>query len=117
MPDKIITPQAAGFRMPAEYAPHLRTWMMWPTREMVWDDIEETRANYATLAHAIREFEPLSMVVSPRDVAGAKSRLGSDIDILEAPIDDSWARDAGPCFVTNANGDRAGVSFGFNAWG
>jgi len=111
------TPKQSGFSMPPEWGPHLRTWMMWPTREIVWDDMEETRANYATLAHAIREFEPLSMVVSPCDVAAAKSLLGSDIGILEAPIDDSWARDAGPCFVTNGKGERVGVSFGFNAWG
>ncbi|GJL82235.1 MAG: hypothetical protein DHS20C01_18690 [marine bacterium B5-7] len=43
--------------------------------------------------------------------------LGSDIDILEAPLDDSWARDAGPCFLIDGNGNRAGVNFRFNAWG
>lgn len=112
-----ITPKSQGYRMPAEWAPHRRTWMMWPCRAEVWDDMEETRANYTAVAHAIREFEPLTMLVPPGDVAGARARLGSDIDILESPIDDSWARDAGPCFLTDATGNRAGASFRFNAWG
>ena len=29
--------------MPAEYAPHKRTWMMWPTRAEVWPDIAATK--------------------------------------------------------------------------
>ena len=36
---------------------------------------------------------------------------------MESPIDDSWCRDAGPCFLTDGKGGRAGVSFSFNAWG
>ena len=111
------TPKADGFRMPAEWAPHLRTWMMWPCRDGLWDDIAATRAAYRDVAHAIRRFEPVSMVVRPEDVAGARDLLGSDIGILESPIDDSWSRDAGPCFLVDGKGGRAGVSFRFNAWG
>ena len=103
--------------MPAEWAPHERTWMMWPRRAEVWDDIGATRRNYAAVAHAIRDFEALTMVVHPQDRAQARSLLGGDIEVLEHPIDDSWARDAGPCFLRNAKGDVTGVSFEFNAWG
>lgn len=111
------TPKQDGFRMPAEWTAHERTWMMWPSRAEVWDDMEVTRANYTAVAHAIRAFEPLTMLVRAQDEAAAKSMLGSDIDVLVSPIDDSWARDAGPCFVTDGKGGRAGVSFRFNAWG
>ena len=89
------TPRAAGFTMPAEWAPHARTWMMWPCRAEVWEDMNATRRNYADVAHAIREFEPVTMLVNPQDEAGARALLGSDIDLLPHPIDDSWARDAG----------------------
>ena len=111
------TPLQAGFTMPAEWAPHARTWMMWPCRAEVWADMDATRRNYADVAHAIREFEPVTMLVRPEDEAGARALLGSDIDLLPHPIDDSWARDAGPCFLTDATGQRAGTSFRFNAWG
>lgn len=116
MPDQ-ITPKQAGFRMPAEWEAHERTWMMWPSRPEVWDDMDETCRNYTAVAHSIREFEPLTMLVRPGDVVQARSMLGADVDLVEHPIDDSWARDAGPCFLTNARGEKAGVSFRFNAWG
>lgn len=111
------TPRTAGYHMPAEWTPHARTWMMWPCRDKVWPDIVATRKNYAAVAHAIRDCEPLTMLVRPQDRNGARDLLGEDIDLLEFPINDSWARDAGPCFLVNSAGERAGVSFRFNAWG
>lgn len=113
----MTTPKQDGFFMPAEWTPHKRTWMMWPCREEVWDDMDVTRANYVDVAHAIRQFEPLTMVVHPRDRAQALDMLGSDIQLLEHPIDDSWARDAGPNFLIDGQGNKAGSSFSFNAWG
>ena len=110
-------PKEAGFHMPPEWAEHVRTWMMWPCREEVWDDMAETRRNYATVAHAVRDFEPVTILVHPDDRDEAHDLLGSDIDLIEAPIDDSWSRDAGPCFLIDGKGRRAGVAFEFNAWG
>ena len=112
-----VTPKSEGFFMPPEWAPHIRTWMMWPCRDGLWDDMQTAREAYRDVAHAIRAFEPLTMVVRPEDAAGARALLGSDIDLMESPIDDSWCRDAGPCFLTDGKGGRAGVSFRFNAWG
>lgn len=111
------TPRQAGYAMPAEWALHKRTWMMWPTRHEVWDDIAATKRDYAAVAHAIREFEPVTMAVRPEDLAEARAILDANIDLIEAPIDDSWARDAGPIFVTHADGSRAATKFTFNAWG
>lgn len=119
MPDPTTanTPKQDGFRMPAEWALHERSWMMWPSRVEVWPDMAATRKDYTAVAHAIREFEPLTMAVNPQDEAEARSMLGSDVEIAVTPLDDSWARDAGPCFLNDSNGNRAGVNFHFNAWG
>ena len=111
------TPRQDGFRMPAEWATHERSWMMWPSRVEVWPDMAATRKDYTAVAHAIREFEPLTMAVNPADLDEARHMLGSDIDIAVVPLDDSWARDAGPCFLVDDKGNRAGVNFRFNAWG
>lgn len=111
------TPKQDGFFMPPEWGAHLRTWMMWPCRTEVWDDMEETRANYVAVAHAVRGFEPVTMVVRPEDRAQAHAMLGRDIELLESPIDDSWSRDAGPNFLIDGKGNRAGAVFRFNAWG
>jgi agmatine deiminase len=112
-----MTPKEAGFYMPAEWTPHERCWMMWPCREEVWPDMEATRQDFANVAHAIREFEPVAMTVKPKDEDIARNLLGSDIDILISEIDDSWSRDAGPCFLVDGKGNHAGVNFSFNAWG
>lgn len=111
------SPSDYGFRMPAEWEEHERTWMMWPCRECVWPDMAGTKADYVKVAHAIREFEPLTMVVNPKDENEARELLGENIDILIAEIDDSWARDAGPNFLVNDKGQLAGSVWNFNAWG
>ncbi len=112
-----MTPKAAGFHMPPEWAPHARTWMMWPSRAEVWDDMAETCRNYTAVAHAIARFEPLTMLVRPEDRAAAHAMLGSDVELLEHPIDDSWSRDCGPNFVIDGKGGMAASIFEFNAWG
>lgn len=108
---------SSEFTMPAEWSHHQRCWMAWPCREGMWASSEETCRTYAAVAHAIAEFEPLTMLAPPHLAGQARAMLGSDIDLFEVPIDDSWARDSGPNFVTNERGELAGVCFRFNAWG
>ena len=112
------SPAAAGFRMPAEWAPHIRTWMCWPCRAEVWgtpDGLLRARDATARVAQAIAGFEPVMMAARGEDIAGARSQCGPAIEILQVPLDDSWARDIGPSFLS---GDaRAGVAWRFNAWG
>jgi agmatine deiminase len=56
------------------------------------------------------------MVVDPSETARARDLLGSDIALLEAPVDEFWARDVGPTFVVD--GARLGaVDWVFNGWG
>ncbi|MEO1080423.1 MAG: agmatine deiminase family protein [Pseudomonadota bacterium] len=106
-----------NYRMPAEWQSHERCWMAWPSRDGMWPNPEGTCAAYRDVAHAIAEFEPVTMVVPPQLCQQARNYLGGDIALLEMPIDDSWARDSGPNFVVDENGDLAGVCFEFNAWG
>jgi agmatine deiminase len=105
--------------MPAEWAPHERTLMAWPTRPELWgDQLEPARREYAATANAIAGFEPLTMVcASAAEAAQARTALTATVDVVELPIDDSWLRDCGPIFVVDGDGRRAGVHFGFNSWG
>ncbi|MEM1156510.1 MAG: agmatine deiminase family protein [Pseudomonadota bacterium] len=105
------------YRMPPEWHPHERCWMAWPSREGMWSQQDATCQHYADVAHAIRRFEPVTMLVAPGALDRARQFLGSDIEVFEVPIDDSWARDSGPNFVINEEGELAGVCFQFNAWG
>ncbi len=104
--------------MPAEWGPHDRCWMAWPCRESLWGDrLEAARTAHAAVARAIAEFEPVTMVCNPSDVAEASLAAGTGIDVLSLPIDDSWMRDTGPTFVTDGRSGLAGVDWRFNGWG
>ena len=104
--------------MPAEWAPHERTIMCWPARESLWQErFAVAEADYAAVANAIAAFEPVLMAADPRRAAEARRLCGAGVEVVELPLDDSWARDSGPIFVTGDGGERAGVQFGFNGWG
>ena len=104
-------------RMPAERASHERTIMCWPARDAMWEErFARAQADHAAVANAIAAFEPVLMAADPRHAAEARRQCGENVEVVEIPLDDSWARDSGPIFVTG-DGERAGVQFGFNGWG
>ncbi|MER7706571.1 agmatine deiminase family protein [Kitasatospora sp. NPDC097605] len=115
-----MTAAAAGFRMPAEWAPHERTWMAWPRPNLTFptaEDLAEGRRAWANVARAIRRFEPVTVVCAPGQCEEARELLGEDIDIVERDLDDAWMRDIGPTFLTNGQGELAAVHWTFNGWG
>ncbi len=112
------TPLAAGYAMPGEYDVHSGCLMAWPTRSELWGDrLDDARRDYAAVANAIADFEPLFMVCSPGHASQVRQLCGNAVTTIEIPINDSWIRDSGPAFVRNASGSIAAVGFGFNAWG
>lgn len=110
-----------SLRMPAESALQERVWMAFPSAGYSLGDTEqacdEARRTWATVAHAIAEFEPVTMVVDPDERAAASRYLSADIDTIEAPLNDAWMRDIGPTFVHDADGSVAAVDWVFNGWG
>jgi len=112
-----------ALRMPAEWAPHERTIVCWPAREAMWEGLfAAAKEEHAAVVDAIAAFEPVTLAVDPSQEAEARAAVRGDVDVVAIPLDDSWARDSGPIFVTDPDpatrpGRRAGVHFGFNAWG
>lgn len=108
-------------RMPAEYAPQDRVWMAFPAGGYSLGDTEqarhEARSTWAAVAHAVAEFEPVTVVVDPGERTAADRYLSSSVDIIEAPLNDAWMRDIGPTFVHTADGSVAAVDWVFNGWG
>jgi agmatine deiminase len=114
------TPRDDGLSMPAEWAPHEATLIAWPThsRDDLWGDLfDDAAREYATVANAVADFEPVVMIVDPSQVGEARPFLASNVELLAIPLDDSWVRDSGPIVVTDGQGHRAMVDFGFNGWG
>lgn len=106
-------------RMPAEYAPHERTWMAWPVQETMChpENYAEFCGELARAALQIARFEPVSMLVNENTRTEAEKTLGDSIDLIEIPHNDCWLRDNGPTVVISENGERFGVNWKFNAWG
>ncbi len=115
----LTTPRADGFRMPAEWAPHKQTWMVWPERRDNWRlNATPARAAFAAVALAIARFEPVTVCASPSQLTNARAMLmHKNIRVVEMLTDDAWVRDTGPTFVVNDHGDVRGIDWTFNAWG
>jgi len=109
------------WRMPAESEPHERTWMAYPSAGYSLGDTaeeqHEARSTWAAVAHAVAEFEPVTVVVDPAEVEEARKYLSEKVDIVEAPLNDAWMRDIGPTFVLSDEGRLGGVDWVFNGWG
>ena len=113
-------PARVGFRMPAEFAPHERCLICWPTRSRAFwgDHYMLAQATYAAVARAIAAFEPVLVIADVGEGGDARAYCGSDnIDVVELPIDDSWIRDSGPIFLLGPSGELAAADFLFNSWG
>jgi agmatine deiminase len=92
--------------------------MAWPTRSSLWGELfDQAKSDYADVARAIANFEPVVMICQPGDAADVSRHCGSAVQVTEIAIDDSWTRDSGPVFVVNDRADVAVVNFGFNSWG
>ncbi|TFC96910.1 MULTISPECIES: agmatine deiminase family protein [Cryobacterium] len=109
------------WRMPAETAPQDRVWMAFPVAGYTLgtdaDFADEARRTWSAVAHAVLDFEPVTMVVDPAEVATARRYLSAEIEIVVAPLDDAWMRDIGPTFVLGDDGRLGAVDWTFNGWG
>jgi len=109
-------PRDHGFFMPGEWTDHSCCWMAWPSRVEVWPNPEATERDYANVANTIARFEPVRMLVPAHKLESANALLGDNVEVIEMPVDDSWARDSGPNFLIGGE-MLAGSTWIFNAWG
>jgi agmatine deiminase len=113
-------PARDGFAMPAEWAPHARTWMCWPCRMAAWGSVDallRAKQAFARVARAISALESVVLAARREDMAEAKLATACKVELFEAALDDSWVRDTGPTFLRGPAGGRGAVQWQFNAWG
>ena len=112
-------PSDDGFYMPAEFAPHRASIMIFPERPGSWGyGAEPAQEVFAEIIREIAKDETAFVIVSDNTEAKAHKMLdGTDnVRIINIPSDDSWARDVAPTFVTDGSTVR-GIDWQFNAWG
>ncbi|MCR5556127.1 MAG: agmatine deiminase [Butyrivibrio sp.] len=133
-------PRNDSFFMPAEYAAHDGTIMIFPVRPGSWGkDRTGTLKSFGQIFLEILRRENLYLLAGKNHWREAKDFMDSliahnasdqkEIELLENrclifPIDsdDAWARDVGPTFVVNRDesfvgNNIRGINWKFNAWG
>ena len=106
------------FCKPAEFAPHARSWMIWPHRDDLYGGrLPDVQREFIAVVQAIAQFEPVTVVAHPDHAGRAQKKLTDCATVIALPVDDFWMRDCGPSFLTGSDGSLAGVSWQFNAWG
>jgi agmatine deiminase len=107
--------------MPHEGERHECLWLAWPTQGYTLGDTAEAaetaRRTWAAVANAAARFEPVRVVVHPRDEAIAPQYLDPSVEFFVREIDDAWIRDSGPSFVRGPAGELGAVTWVFNGWG
>lgn len=121
------TPQASGYYFPAEFAPHVATWLSWPHKEASWPGkIDSIYPSYSLFVKYLTQSELVRINVADEALKAAATphleRAGVDLDKVEFffhPTNDAWCRDHGPAFLVNPDAEvkKVIVDWGYNAWG
>ena len=120
-----------GFFMPGEFEPHRGCILIWPFRPGSWNyGAEPAREAFRQVIWAIARSEKVwvaagkdcldsarRMLLEEGEAMGQPRQVLERIEIFEAETDDSWARDVGPTFLKNGEGQVRCVNWEFNAWG
>lgn len=112
-------PVRDGFAMPAEFAPHVGTVLIWPVRPGSWGrDPSAAQRAFCAVIREIACSEDVHLLAAPADLPAAQAAVAGIPRVHLHPIesDDAWARDVAPTFVTDGHTLR-GISWRFNAWG
>lgn len=118
------TPSALGYTMPAEWEPHEGTWLIWPHEDTHEGSQLRLEHLWLQMTRALSDHETVHIIVPDerrqehlcRQLAyyGLSDR---SLDVHIIPNDDVWARDCGPIFLVNDQGELAVTAWNFNGWG
>jgi agmatine deiminase len=121
-----MTPKQQGYYFPAEFAPHVATWLSWPHKEASWPGkIETIFPVYAEFVKRVAEGEKVNINVADEvlktKALGHLQKVGANLNNIQFflhPTNDAWCRDHGPAFLLHkTEKKRMIVDWGYNAWG
>jgi agmatine deiminase len=125
--DSAKTPRQCGYRMPAEWEPHVGTFLAWPHKRGDWPGKPDAiPLVFAEMARVLASGERVILLVKDateerlaRSVFGRAGVDLSQVDFVRADTDRSWTRDYLPSFVVADRGRRrdvAAVKWRFDGW-
>ena len=112
--------------MPAEWEPHVATWLSWPRREGISfpDSFDRVMPTLRAMVAALIESEQVCINVCDlrSRSSGARQALRGlrfeRISFYKVPTNEPWCRDHGPIFLTRTTDPKlAVVDWDYNAWG
>lgn len=127
MKTDLHTPKELGYYFPAEFAPHVATWLSWPHKEASWPG--KINSIYPSYVKFIKELTKgelvrINVVDQLMQQQATDWLLRFDVDLSRVefflhPTNDAWCRDHGPAFLINPNAaqKKGIVDWGYNAWG
>ena len=121
----IPRPQPASFRLPAEWEEQDCVQLTWPHAATDWAPyLSDITLTFTALAQAITARERLIVVTPEPDSVARQLREVLDqaamsrVIFVEAPSNDTWARDHGPLTLSGSTpGTFKLLNFCFNGWG
>jgi agmatine deiminase len=117
-------PGLRGYAMPAEWQPHVGTWIAWPHHAADWPG-KFSAIPWVTgeIVRVLSRRERVRILVQHARLEsrarGLLSRVGADlskVDFRRCPTDRGWTRDSGALFVRNGEGHRLATHWTFNGW-
>ncbi len=119
------TPRQDGLRMPAEYEQHEGCIIVWPQRPGSWSFGADAACEaFTSVIKAIAASEKVYVACAKKSKhwQRASEMLSglANVELMDIPTDDSWARDIGPTFVERDSVEGLevrGINWRFNAWG
>ncbi|MEJ2008528.1 MAG: agmatine deiminase family protein [Acidobacteriota bacterium] len=122
----VRTPQALGYRLPAEWEPHEATWIGWPHNLTDWPGrFAPIPWVYSEIVRKLSPGETARILVNSKTHEARARRVLqragvnlARIEFFRFPTDRGWTRDFGPVFLKRnaSSGKIAIVRFRFNAW-
>ena len=79
--------------------------------------VKRMQLEQAKMATAIASFEPVTMLINPRQRKRAAAILPANIDLLEMSHHDVWTRDTLPTITKTPDGKKTAIDWNFNTWG
>lgn len=119
------TPRQDGLRMPAEYEQHEGCIIVWPQRPGSWSFGADAACEaFTSVIKAIAASEKVYVACAKKSKhwQRASEMLSglANVELMDIPTDDSWARDIGSTFVVRdgvEGREVRGINWRFNAWG
>jgi len=121
------TPRDLGYQFPAEFAPHIATWLSWPHKQESWPGkIESIYPNYSRFVKELTKCELVRINVSDDAMQSFAIQClqKAEVDLTRVefffnPTNDAWCRDHGPAFLINPalKEKKVVVDWNYNAWG